>query len=511
MRCVAEYLENTSQLLLRLLSIPTLVGDIVQIGTYRVDGTPQIPAVIQFDLISDGIKNGEAHLYFTGYWPLPPFLDVTLPDLSIQRIPVVQVVSHSSNWEQVLANQPIEAITPIQPEDRRPGESANPYTAEATLPPEYPALWVELSLERTDPLRLGDDMTSDPLVYVGGGEDRALSATQKQSATNAPPYLSYAPVRLEGQFTNSLYNANFALSPLTWPSPHFDPLPDGWSVILTDPMSGIRMQTSDADAVLPTFTLRFHPRTGNDAFILPVVTIVTPAITTSGETFQIIVAPSASNVAGRIQLKTFDDAVTSPLYTLSGGTALVATLNVGTHTGRVKIIWEQTGDGDGAEQVIQLVAPCSSVYTGGHSWIPTSKTSYADVLTLSNINFDKPWYFTKGSIRIDGSGDPYSWQIKIGLQSLLKVDGGVLSSDFMTSASVILSAYLPSISSYKLIWTSPTAFKLVDSSGMNSFAIPFTLDLTGLSGASTPLTVELMGYKTNEGSSLAKRWSYLPS
>jgi hypothetical protein len=513
MRFVAEYLENTSQLLLRFLSIPSVSGDIVQLGSYSVDGTPEIPGVIDIDITSDDIKEGEAHLYLTGYWPLPEWLEITLPDASSQRVKVVQVVTHDYSYEPLLANQPLEALTPIEPEDRRPGEGFNPYRPEATLPSEYPSLWVEIALERTDPLRLGADMTSDPLIYVGGGEDRALSSTQRQIAANAAPYLSYAPVRLEGQFTNSLYNSNYSVSS-SWPTPYFDPLPDGWSVTLADPMSMLRMQTTASDAVLPSFTLRYRQRADSDVSSIPPVTILTPPIVNAGETFQIIIAPSLENASARIQLRTFDDVVVSPIYSLIAGAPILAVLPIGSHTGRVKIIWDQT-KGEGEEQIIQLIAPCSSVYVGGHSYIPTTKTSYADVITLNNVYFDKPWYFYKGSIRIDGSGDvpsyPYSWKIKVGSQVFLKVDSGVLSSDFMTSASLSIASYLSSVLSYKLVWTSVTVFKLVDASGMTSSVIPFSLDITSLSGNTDPITVELMGYKNNEGSSVAKRWAYLPT
>jgi hypothetical protein len=513
MHCVAEYLENTAQILLRLLSSPTVVGDVVQTGAYLVDGTPQIPGVIQFDLISDDIKSGEAHIYFTGYWPLPSFLNITLPDLTELRIPLVQVMQHAANWEPIIAVQPMDAITPIAPEDRRPGESANPYTPEPVLPAAYPQFWIELSLERSDPLRLGADMVSDPLVYVGGCEGRALSSTQKQVDTNIAPYLSYSPVRLEGQFTNSLYNANFTYSS-SWSSPHFDPLPDYWSVNLADPMSMIRTQASEADAVLPYFTLRFHQRSGSDVSSVPPVTILTPPVSPGMATFQVIVAPRLGNAAGRVQLKTEDGAIQSPYYILTSGTPVLALLNVGSHPGRVQIVWDQT-KGDGEEQLIQLVAPCSSIYTGGHSWVPTGKTSYTDVITLTNILFDKPWYFNRGTIRVDGSGDaasqPYSWKIQIGSQILLKVEDGILSSDFQLTAPVTLPTYLPSVLSYKLIWTSPTVFKLVDSSGMTTVAIPFAIDILALAGAMTPLSVEIMGYKTTEGSSVAKRWAYLPT
>jgi len=512
MRFVAEYLENTAQLLLRFLSVPSVSGDIVQIGTYAIDGTPLIPCVVHIDLDSDSIKSGEAHTYLTGYWPLPTYLDVTLPDLSMQRVPVTQVTQHTSSWEPLLIEQSVDAIKPIEPEMRRPGEGHNPYKPEPVMPPEYPDLWVEISLERTDPVRLGDGMMSDALVYVGGCEGRALSSAIKQVAQDSPPYLSYAPVRLEGQFSNSLYNSNFAISP-SWPTSHFDPLPDGWSVTLADPMSMIRMQTSEPEATLPTFTLRYRQRADSDVSAVPPVFIQSPAIPNAGETFQVIVAPGSGNAQGRIQLKTEDDAVASPLYNLNPGSAFVALLPIGTHTGRVKIVWDQT-KGEGEEQILQLIAPNSSVYTGAHSYIPTGKTSYADVLTLNNIEFDKPWYFNRGSVRVDGSSDiptqPYSWKMLIGSQNLFRVDDGVLSSDFMSQPAITLSNYLASTMSYKIVWTSLTSFKLTDASGFTSVPIPFSLDLTSIAGTTAALTVELTGYRPIEGSAVAKRWAYLP-
>jgi hypothetical protein len=279
-------------------------------------------------------------------------------------------------------------------------------------------------------------------------------------------------------------------------------------------MSMIRMQVSEPDATLPTFTLRYRQRADSDVSAVPPVTIQTPAITNVGETFKVIVAPSQGNATGRIQLKTADDAVSSPIYNLTAGSAFVALLPVGTHTGRVKIIWDQT-KGEGEEQILQLIAPTSTVYTGAQSYIPTGKTSFADVIELSNIDFDKPWYFNRGSIRVDGSGDntaqPYSWKILVGTQNLLRVDAGILSSDFMLQPAVTLSAYLPSVLSYKIVWTSLTSFKLTDASGITSVNIPFSLDLSSIEGTSAALLVELTGYRPNEGSSVAKRWAYLPT
>ena len=510
MKLVAEYLENTNQLLIRLLSDPAIPSDIVQLGIYKVDGTPQIPGIIDVDIISDDIKSGEAHVLLTGYWPLPEYVIITLPDLSEQKIPVVKVMQHTSNWEPSLKEQPIEAITPIPTEDRRPGESANPYVPEATLPAEYPSVWLEVSFERTDPVRLGSDMTSDPIVYAGGGKDRGLSSDQRQLATDAVPWLSYAPLRLEGQFTNSLFNSNFSLSP-SWPTPYFDPVPDGWSVVLADPTNLIRLQTTPPDSVLPAFTLRFSPRPDSNV-ALPAVTILSPAVTNVGETFEAIIAPALGNLTGSVQLKTQDDALASPVYNLIPGQSVIASLAIGTHVGRIKIVWNPAKS---EQQIIQIVAPCSSVYTGGHTYIPTTETSYADIVTLDNIDYIKPWYFNKGSIRIDATGDvpsqPFSWKLMVGSQILFRLDSGILTSDFMTSPSVTISSYLTSVLSYKLIWTSPTVFKLSDLTGSTVVSIPFSLDISSLSGSSASMSLEIMGYKAGEGSAIAKRWEYRPS
>lgn len=510
MRLVAEYIENTAQLLIRFLSIPSIEGDIVQLGTYSIDGTPQIPCVVNINIGSDDIKNGEAHAYLVGYWPLPKYLDVTLPDLTAQKVQVVQVVQHSTYWEPFIMEQPIEAIKPIEQDLLRPSEGYNPYTPEAVRPPEYPDSYIELFFERTEPVKLGADMTSSPITYVGGCEGRALSSTIKQTQTDAPPYLAYAPLRLEGQFSNTLYNSNFSLSP-SWDSPHFDPLPDGWMVNLVDPMSSVRMEISEPDTTLPTFTLRYRPRADSDVSSIPPVTILTPALTNNNEVFQVILYAGANNTrGGRVQLKTEDNSVSST-FTLVEGSAIIAHLPISTHIGRIQLLWDQP-KGENTEQILQLIAPSASIYTGAHSYIPTGKTSFADVVTIDNILFNKPWYLYKGSIRIDGSGEvssqPYSWTIKIGSQILLRVAEGVLSSDFMLQPSVTLSSYLSNVLSYKLKWTSLTSFKLSDVNDSNLVDIPFSLDLASIVGSDDPMSVEIMGYKPNEGSSIATRWAY---
>jgi hypothetical protein len=505
MRLVAEYLENAAQLLLRLLQEPTVVGDIVQIGTYIVDGTPRIPEALTIDINSDSIKNGEAHIYLTGYWPLPDWLEVTLPDLTEERVAVVQVVEHG---DSIITDQPIEANKPIEQDPLRPGESANPYTPMPTLPSEYPDLWVELSLGRTDPVRMGAEMTSNALIYTGGGAGRALSSTQKQVGTDIAPYLSYAPVRLEGAFTNSLVNSDFTLNP-AWPSPYFDQLPNGWVVELADPLSLLRMQT-DSLSVLPSFTLRFRHKP-NKISNIPPVTVFTPPLTIVNETFQVILAP-APDTEGTVQLVTENDAVSSPTYTLIDGQPILATLPIGVNTGKVKIVWDTQKDG---EQVLQLVAPQASLYEGGHSWIPTGVTSGEDKLDLANILFDKPWYFYKGSIRVDGQGDvpdqPSSWEIDVGGQSLLKIEAGILSSDFMTTAAVDITTYLPDVTRYKLFWISPTEFKIRSYDGATTSDLPFALDLTPVVDSTAALNVSLYGYKPNEGSATATRWAWLPN
>ena len=506
MRLVAEYLENTAQLLLRLLQEPSVPGDLVQTGTYVVDGTPMIPDILDFEISGGDIRNSEAHIYLTGYWPLPEWLNVTLPDASEARVQVVQVLE---TGKSIISDQPIEANKPIEQDDRRPGESANPYVPEPTLPPEYPDIWVELSLERTNPVRLGASMESDSLVYLGGCEDRALSSTQRQQGEDTAPYLSYAPLRLEGGFSNSLPNSNFTYDNL-WPSPYFDPLPAGWSVELADPLSLLRIQ-ADSRSVLPSMTLRFRHRVNTAISPVPPVTVYTPAIPNTAETFQVILQPAMDTV-GRVRLSTENDAAVSSWYSLLDGKPVLASLPIGVNAGRIKLVWDTPHDG---EQVLQLVAPAASLYDGAHSWLPTGSTSGADSVTLPNITYNKPWYLYRGSVRVDGQGDridqPYSWRIGIGSQTFLKVEEGFLSSDFMTAGAVELSAHQADVSSYKLLWTSQTDFKLRTNDGATTADLPFELDISTIIGSTAPLETKLTSWKAGEGSAVAARWAWLPN
>lgn len=513
MRFVAEYLENTSQILLRLLSME---DGAIQLGSYLVDARPRVPETLRVDIESDAIKNGEAHFYLTGFWPLPDWIEITPPDLIKQKVKVVTVVTRDSAWEPLLAEQPLEALTPIAQEPLRPAESQNRYKPEKTIPAEYPQFFAEISLERSDPVRLGTGITSDPITYVGGGRGRALSSTQRQLAADQAPYINHAPTRLEGLFTNSLVNSDFSYSP-AWSSPYFDQQPNGWTVSLADPMDLLRFQTSEPSAVLPSFTLRYRQRTGRQirtsGISVPPVSILTPPITNMNETFQAILLAGAKNAEGRVYLETEDGDITSQTYNLIDGIPVVATLNVGTHTGRVKLVWDITADSDGDEQILQIIAPSAAIYEGGHSWIPQGTTSKADVITVDNISYSKPWFFNKGTIRIDGQGEPsqpYSWEIKLGTETLLKVAGGVLSSSFMASNPVLLSSYLSDVTRYKLTWSSPTSFSLIDFSGGEKVTIPFYFDLSAIEDSMLPLSIELTSFKENEGSLIIKRWAWLP-
>ncbi len=503
MRIVAEYIKSSAQLLIRLLSN----ANVVQIGNYTIDGTPELPEATTITVTSDNIKNGESHIYLTGYWPLPRWLKITLPDMSEQRVDIINVIERDFGYTPVLMDQPIATLEPIEHGEKRPGESQNPYTPVTVLPPEYPSYWVELSLDRTDPVRLGANMSSDTLVYHGGCAGRALSATIAQKGVDSEPYLYYAPVRLEGQFNNSLYNANFMFSS-SWLSPYFDDIPDGWSINLDDTMSTLRIETTP-NAVLPVCTLRYRQRALDNQNL----TILTPPITNINETFQILIIPGASNATSTIQLKTEDGIVSSPVYTLQE--PILALLPIGTHLGRVQIIWSQGRTLTHNEQVIQLAAPCSSTYTGGHSYVPTGVTNLADVLFLNNILFDKPWFFYKGTIRVDGSGDnlahPISWKLYIGSQVFLQVEGGVLSSDFMLQQGVLLSDFITNTLEYKLTWVKPTKFKLSTINSSTSIDIPFSLSIDSIERSIAPLSLEIMGYRPTEGSSILTKWMYLPT
>jgi len=244
---------------------------------------------------------------------------------------------------------------------------------------------------------------------------------------------------------------------------------------------------------------------------VPPVTVFTPELTLPNETFQVILLPSMNSL-GTVRLVTENDVVSSPAYPILDGNPILATLPIGTNTGKVKVVWDTQYEG---EQVLQLVAPQASLYTGAHSWIPTGITSFEDNLDLSNILFSKIWYFYKGSIRVDGVGDnpdqPYSWLLTLGGQTFLQVSEGILSSDFMTTGAVDISTLLSDVSSYKLLWTSPTTFKIRSSDGGTTVDLPFALDVSTISDSTAAMNIHLKSYKTNEGSTTAIRWAWLPN
>ncbi len=507
MRIVAESLSSTSQLLIRLLADAD--SDVILLGDYLVANVST--REFSFSISSDHIKNGEAHIFITGYWPLPAFISITCPDLTIEKVAVVKV---RQDKYPVLIDQPIETIKPIEQELLRPGEGLNPYTPIKVLPSEYPKFWIDLDFERTDPLRLGEGVASDSVVYLGGCQGRVLSDSKLQLSQDAAPYLNYAPVRLEGQFNNSLFNSTFDYSPM-WQSPHFDPQPNGWSIDLSDALSLIRIKT-DTSRLLPIMSLSYRPRSSNldNSFITKsTVTVLSPEIHNAGETFQVLVVVGKHNTQGKLRLKTFDDAIVSDVYNLIPGTTLAVHLNISTHVGRVKLLWDQMHADDDA-QILHLVAPCASLYTGIHSWLPTGSISFADLVYVNNLSFNKVWFFQKGEIRVNGDGDnleqPLSWKLSIGSQILLEVDGGVLRSDFMHQPlGVLLSNHLTSVISYRLVWSSPTSFKLTDILGRMTSELPFTLDISVIN-LDMPLSLEFAGYKSNEGSNILKHWVFSP-
>jgi hypothetical protein len=85
MRIVCETQQDTNRVCIRLLGDPA--GPVIS-GTYIVDGTPQILEPLRFDINDASIISDEVCLYFAGFAILPKRFAVTLPDASVQYIPI---------------------------------------------------------------------------------------------------------------------------------------------------------------------------------------------------------------------------------------------------------------------------------------------------------------------------------------------------------------------------------------------------------------------------------------
>lgn len=516
MRIVCETQQDTNRVCIRLLG--DLAGS-VQSGTYIVDGTPQILEPLRFDISDSYVTNDEACLYFAGFSILPKRFVITLPDMSIKYIPIGDPAREQNpvikSQEEFVA-QPIDA-TPIL----FPMETPLPKPQTIT-PPSIPTLWVDLNFNSTHPLRIGTNMLSEELAYTGGGQGRFLSSSIEQPAQDYAPWLLRAPTRLEGEYTNRLQDSDFRFDPEDR-GPYLDPTPSGWRVVLSDPMSLLRQQI--ATDGMPMWTLRF---TANPAasysLSIPSLTIFSPMVVNSGETFQVILLPAKENTSSWVQLKTEDDLYASQPIQLTGGMPALASLTVGSSPPtRVKIAWYQNSDNSKKAQVLQLIAPTSGVYIGGHSWLPLNVISAADFVRVPAVSFKEKWFLLKGKVYTEYAGDtsvtqPPSWSILTQAGDVvLRLVGGVLGSD-ISGTTLDMAPYFAAaedVSGYELSWTSLTEDFVFSVRGRDGklkppVQIPFRLSTVSDSVLTSALEVLITGYSPTEGSHIITKWGWAP-
>lgn len=511
MRVVAEYIFDSDRILVRLLGTVTPPSS-VQTGTYTVNFFPT-RAPFVFDVEADLIANNEAKIYISNPVPFPERLDVTLPDTTIVSVTIGDV--KEPPVDKIIGEQKVETSTPRPTPIHYPAHAE--YKPDTMAPPDFPPFWVELNFSNAEPLRLTSGSTSSLLTYTGGAAGRLLSPSVAQEAPNDPPYRLGAPTHLEGAFTNNLADSSFTSSYI--PSGFLDPVPTGWTVQQSDPDALIRTAIV-TETLLPTFEITWYLRPSfQDYTLAPPITIVTPPVAAS-EVFQAIFEPSPYNDTGTIQLVSNTGLVSTAETLLSGATAL--TLNVGADPGPVKIKWRQQ-DGSSKPQTLRLLAPMSSSYPTLHTFVPQAVPKAADVLTLQNVEFANKWSFSKGFIRVDSDqeevGQPLSWSIKFQTGPvLLKVDGGILQSDFSTTTVnlIPLLATDPATrGSYKLQWTAGQPFKLVTrpdpEQSEQEVALVFEFDLTIPDLQLTDLiNYEFKSFNASSGSSRLKHFSFKP-
>lgn len=493
MRVVSEYLYKTDQLLIRLLGTTTPV----QTGAYIIDGTPKFPIPFPIDVSDDQIVNGEVDLSFSGFNLKPAYLTVTLPDTTVQHVTTktVEVPTPTS-----LASQSEETNVPDEPPMHQPIMPE----IEVVAPPVLPPHWCELNFAKTNPLLLGMGCNGS-LTYTGGCAGRALDAKTAQKAQDAAPYLIGAPFHLEGTFENvipndTLYDQQSLVGFL-------DTIPAGWGIQLADPNAMLRVETQMV-GLLPTILITYYKTPGEMTTSTPAVTISTPVIP-DGYEFSALFDPARENASGTITLVSEDGLVASPITLLPGLTPL--NLNVGTHGGQVKIVWNQSY-GDGEAQVLRIACPTSTQYSGVHTWTPAGRTSQADILT-ADISFVSPAFkFDCGSLKIDSSSEsgikPISWALSVP-GNLLSLTSGILASAYSSSVPLDLVPYLTSLpqsGSYSLKW-SPGKNLTLYGKGM-TIQLPFIIDLPIPPTTAAQLVFNSFG--PNEGSGRLQYVAFSP-
>jgi hypothetical protein len=507
MRIVAEHLPDTNQILIRLLGAPDPSvpdpGSTVQPGTYLVDGTPQLPAVIPIEVLAMDVMAGEANVYLTGYAPLPQALTITLPDLTVRVLPIGQVLVPE---DDLLTEQPVETLTPdahplLQPAEARTGP------VEAVVVADIPKLWCEVNCGRASALHLGAGVTGT-LQYSGGCLGRALSATQAQVDVNVAPWLSGAPTKLEGTHANGLASSTWLpASPVLG---FFDPVPVGWQV--QQPATNQSLRITAGDQPLPTLRFDLNLPTGLDATDQVTTLLISPPC---GSTFQIM---AQAGPGAWLQLTSADSMVSTPLVSLA--TPQVLRLDLGLHPGPVRIIWTQNY-GDGTPKALWLAGPSASTYLTAHSWIPSGATSAADQISIPDLQWPS-WAFTRGTVRVDSDVDdptrPAGWSIvsQAG-PTLLRVAAGILSSDFSTT-TVLLANYLSAdpgqAGNYRVAWNQGgfVVRSAITGQPVGGQPIPFAFNLPIPSLVKTsPLSVSIGSFSPTAGSSVLRYWSFSPT
>ena len=503
MRIVAEPIWSSTQILIRFL------GPGIQVGNYTVDARPRIGEAISFTLVSEMIRNQETHIYFTGFYPFPESVLITLPDLSTMDVQVIEVIPPKT--ESTTMSQDIETITPDEPEMHYPMHAE--FQVEEEAIPEFPPMWVALDFARTQPVMPGPGGSFTSISYVGGAQGRALSGMQRQRDVDAAPWLDSEITRLEGTFTNLLPNATF--QPTAAAPGMIDPIPVGWEMETADPLALVRVLADAGGTGLPNLTLRYRPREDDNSLVtVPAVILHSPPVP-AGATFQILVVPGTENRTGSVQLRTEDDSLFSPVVTFTNGQSALLRLQTPILQ-PVKILWTQPKT-DNSEQAIRIYTPLASEYTGPHSWAPSGTTVAADIITVTGLARSvNGWYFRRGSIRIassvEGTGQPLNWELRSEAtgQLILGLSAGILESDFTISAPVNIGTLLgASAGEYQLSWTSPVDFALVQ--GSISTPIPFSI-LPTLPDEVKMGTLSLMfsAFEPMLGSAIINYWSYSP-
>lgn len=506
MKIVAEPLYKTNQLMVRLL------GSDVQIGLYKLDATPAVPEEKTFEVFQGMVRQEETRLYFTGFARFPDFVKVTLPDLSVQTINLVEVIVPK---DEIFTVMPQSEETITKPE-KEIFQAPTLDKIETVSPPEIPRLWFEIALERTSPLTLGEYVSAVPLIYQGGAEGRVLTSSVVQPALNFPPYLLNTPVRFEGAWSNNLSNSDFSgkeKKPFL-----LDYSPVGWDIQLVNPEDMLRLQITKANP-LPSLNMIWRPQESDRSAVnvQQRVTMRTPTIS-EGRIFQALLSPDSKNERGGfVRLASANGLYSAGDLYLEPGVPRSIRLNVEDDPGPVTIIWYQKAF-QRENQLLTLVAPMASTYGSLHTWGPVG-SSATDILEIPSLIYEnRRWPLHQGLIRVDSDveakTEPVSWRLDSTLGfTFLKVEAGLLSSSF-ASTVLTLSDYLPTAleeaGNYKIKWSSE-GVRLISRSQPGGISVPFNFDLPIPNTVKeAPLKLTVKSFEPTRGSGVLRYFGFFP-